>query len=348
MKKIIVFISIIILTTGCEKIFENIENTPMENYNLLFEYLNKDYAYKDEYPFTMDELKSRYLNNLKSNPSDEKLAAIFIKIEHDLLDPHFQPPNITYDLADDYSPNYTLENIETEQDDIIPIFKKEINIINGNDYFAYGTVKNHPTIGYIYIKELSDDFGGSGRLKGNKWKEKIELILQELNNMNVDKMIVDIRSEAGGSNYNALYITNRFANTTAPYMIEEYEKDNGEYGKITYTVTPKGEHHFREGKIALLSNNVTCSGGEMFVLAMLKRQNLIHIGTPSGGCAGTVIQRDLYNGWEFILTSSRTTFANGNSYFRKGIRPQIIVKNDSDYYTTEQDKLIERAIIELN
>lgn len=327
--------------------FESVENTPLENYNLLFEYLNKDYAYKNEHSFTIDELKSRYLNELELNSTYEKLAEIFIKIEYDLLDPHFQPPYQTYGITGKQSPNYSLEKIDEERDYIYPIYN-EIDIINSNDYFLYGTVKNHSAIGYIYIKKLSDVLGGAGRLEGNKWKEEIELILRDLNNSNITKMIVDIRSDAGGSNYNALYIANRFANNTTPYMIEEYEKDNGEYGKLSYSVKPEGTHHFREGKVALLSNNITCSGGEMFLLAMLKRENCIHIGTPSRGCSGAIIERDLYNSWNFILTSSRTTYANGAIYFKKGIKPQIIIKNDDSYYSTMQDKLIERAIVELN
>jgi hypothetical protein len=348
MKNTILLILIFTLF-GCSKsIFDISNDTPIKNYNLLFEYLNNDYAYKDEHPFSMNELKARYLPEITKNPTYEKLADIIIKIENDLLDPHFQPPYETYSFSENRSPNYILKRIKAERDEKRPCFE-EINILKKNEFFTYGTVKNHPTIGYIFILELSDKFGGSGRLEGNKWKEEIEPILQKLNNRNVSKIIVDIRSSAGGSNYNPLYIANRFADKTAPYMIEENEITNGEYEKITYNVKPEGIHHFREGKIALLSNFNTGSGGEMFILAMLKRDNLVHIGTPSSGCAGSIVERDLFNGWNFILTSSKTYSANGDVYFKKGIRPQIIVKNDESYgVTTFSDKLIERAIVELN
>jgi len=346
MKMLIFVLILAVFSGGCTKMFIDIDNTPMDDYNLLFEYLTNDYAYKDAYPFTMNELKSRYLNEFREEVTKEKLAEIFIKIEYDLHDPHFQPPYQVYNITGKYSPNYGLVQTWAERDCLEPVFK-EIDIISSNSYFLYGTLKDHQTIGYIYIKELSAVLGGAGRLKGNKWKEEIEQILKELSRKNVTKMIVDIRSDAGGSNYNALYIANRFANTTAPYMIEKYEKDKGEYGEIIYRVKPEGKYHFRDGKIALLSNNNTGSGGEMFVLAMLERQNLVHIGTHTAGCAGAIIERDLYNGWNFILTSSKTYFANGDTYFQKGIRPQIIVKNDADYYSTKQDKLIERAIVEL-
>lgn len=111
---------------------------------------------------------------------------------------------------------------------------------------------------------------------------------------------------------------------------------------------PEGNYSFQTGKIALLSNNTTCSGGEQFLLAMLTRDNLVHIGTPSAGCAGSIVERDLYNGWNVVLTSTKTTRATGESYYKTGIKPEILVKNSEDYgFTSFEDQLIERAIIEL-
>jgi hypothetical protein len=329
--------------------FTKVEDTPMNNFNLLFEYLNHDYSYKDEHAFTMDELKARYLNEMQSNPTEEQFAEIFIKIEHDLSDPHFQSPYNAYTLLKEQAIFSTSTDEASEVDNIVPEFKgAEINMINNNGNLPYGIVKKDPTIGYIYVEGLIIVLGGSERLKGNKWKAGIELIIKDLKDKGVTRMIVDVRSGAGGSNYNALYIANRFANTTSPYMIERYEADNGKFDEITYSVKPEGQYHFRDGKIALLSNTFTCSGGEMFVLAMLQRKNLVHIGTPSEGCSGAIIQRDFYNGWDCILTSSQTTLPDGTTYFKTGIRPQIIVKNTREYYKTHKDKVLERAIVELN
>lgn len=332
------FVLFFIFCFSCSSSKMAIHKNAMDDYNLLFEYLNKDYAYKDGHSFTMDELKLKYYNELKSNPTKEKLVEILIKIEHDLKDPHFQVPFSSMESSSKYIPN--------EQDDIFPLFE-EIDIVSNNNFFLHGTLKANPSIGYIYIRNLSDELGGTGRLKGNQWKKEIEIIIKGFNDKNINKLIVDIRSLAGGSNFNALYIANRFANNSSPYMIEQIETDNGQNKELTYTVTPKGKHHFREGKIVLLSNNLTCSGGEMFLLAMRKRKNLIHIGTPSYGCSGAIIQRDLYNGWNLTITSSKTFFPDYTSYFKKGIRPQIIVKNDESYATNKQDKLIKHAVIEL-
>ena len=86
----------------------------------------------------------------------------------------------------------------------------------------------------------------------------------------------------------------------------------------------------------------------MFLLAMLQRENLIHIGSNSAGASGNIATKDLSNGWNFTLTNSRTEYPNGKQYFKVGITPTITVKNDSSYkFSNSNDKLIAKALEEL-
>ena len=71
-----------------------------------------------------------------------------------------------------------------------------------------------------------------------------------------------------------------------------------------------------EMRIFLLTNNITCSGGEIFSLAMKQRENLVHIGSQTKGCTGAIVTRDLLNGWNFLIPSSKTTTADGTDYFK--------------------------------
>lgn len=345
MKKLWKALCVGAILAGCEWI--SVDNSAEGNYLLLFEYLSLDYAYKNEHDFTMEELKNRYIDELRSNPTEKKLAEIVVEIEKDLADPHFQAPDSVYELADRDALDYSLLKSESERDNAIPLYKDEIGLISENNYFAYGTVKSSPTIGYVYIKNLSESDGGIDRLGGSSWREEIEEILAELNGKGVETMIVDIRSRAGGSSSNPRYIANRFVNASSVYMIEEYEKDQNNYDSQSFSVEPEGSASFREGKIALLTNNLTCSGGEMLVLALLQRANVVHIGTPTNGCSGSIVDRDLYNGWKFRITASRTFRADGSSYFKTGIAPEITVKNNADYLVSRKDLVIERAIAEL-
>ena len=141
-------------------------------------------------------------------------------------------------------------------------------------------------------------------------------------------------------------LNQRFIDKTANYMIEYYPEGES-FIKKEWTIEPNGTG-FRTGKIALLSNGLTASGGEMFLLAMLQRENLIHIGSNSAGASGNIVTKDLSNGWNFTLTNSRTEYPNGKQYFKVGITPTITVKNDSSYgFSNSNDKLIAKALEEL-
>ncbi len=329
---------------GCNKDL-TVDNSPLGDFNLLFEYLEKDYSYKNEHSFTMQELKNRYLPQIKTDPTYENLADIFLKITlNELKDPHVFFHNTT---PSPYEISKVTEKNPKELDEIIPEFH-EIDITATTDIYTYGVLKSDRKIGYIYIHGFNTSVGGTSSLGVDTEVTEINNIIKILKLKAIKSMIVDIRSNAGGSNYVPRYIARQFVNKTGIYMIEEYPEEGG-FKTKTWKVSPSIEDGFREGKVVLLSNGVTCSGGEMFVLAMLQRDNLIHIGSRSKGCSGNVADKDFSNGWNMRITSSKTTFPDGKSYFKKGIEPgpDYIVKNDDSYDTNFKDKLIERAIKEL-
>jgi carboxyl-terminal processing protease len=207
-------------------------------------------------------------------------------------------------------------------------------------------VKANPSIGYLYIQALSDELGGGAQLSAhNDSRDKIEEVLSYFNNAGVQGLIVDIRSQAGGSNYSGLFIANHFVNKSRPYMQERYFESPTTMKEKTWYVNPGGQHSFRTGKIVLLTNGLTCSGGEMFTLAMLQRDNLVHIGSRTMGCAGAIIDKDLPNGWNIRMPSTQTGMANGAPYYQVGISPQIEVRNPEGYGTTYfDDRVLLRAI----
>jgi hypothetical protein len=312
--------------------------SPEGDYDLFFEYLKNDYAYRDFHPFTMEELKLKYLPLIKKTPTNQMLATILLNIEvNELKDTH-----VSIELPYPYS----LINVEhfsnKSLDESIPLFY-EINIIKHTPYYSYGIIKTNSKIGYLYVRSFNSEIGGTNSLEIESGVKEIDNIIKQLDSFGITSMIVDIRSGAGGTNYIPKYIAQRFVNKTSTYMVEEYPEGKS-FKRKEWKVTPSG-YSFRTKKIALLSNGQTASGGEMFVLAMLQRDNIIHIGSNSAGASGNIVDKDLSNGWNITITNSRTEFPNGKQYFKTGITPSIIVKNDTSYgQTTFNDKVIEKAI----
>lgn len=340
MKNIIWLVLLVCGLGACDKDLA-LDTSVEGDYNLFFEYLKNDYAYRDYHAFTMEDLRLKYLDDIQANPTYQNLARVLLEIQlNELQDPHVFSFSDLYQYAN-VSVNTPL-NLDVRQ----PLFH-EIDVIKQDNFYTYGTVRTNSTIGYIYINAFNSNVGGTNSLGVEDGVSVINTIIEELNNKGVQSMIVDIRSYAGGSNYIPRYIAQRFIDQQAVYM-NEYYPSGTTFLKKEWELQPEGAVGFRTGKIALLSNGCTCSGGEMFVLAMLQRDNLVHIGSRSRGCPGNVSHKDLANGWLFSITNSRTEHPDGTSYFKTGIAPTIIETNGVSYgQTTFDDALIDRAILEL-
>ena len=321
-----------------------VDTSPKGDFELLFRYLKHDYAYRNYHEFTMEDLRQKYLTQIKNNPTQEILADIFLNIIlNELKDPHvyfINTPEVEQ-LSD------VKEENPPDLDESVPFFE-EINEFNSDHFYTYGTVKANPKIGYIYINNFNFETGGTASLGIEPGVKAIKDIVRSFNSQNIESMIIDIRSSAGGSSFVPRFIAQHFIDKKALYMVEKYPVGQ-DFKTQEWFVEPNGEVGFRTGKIILISNGLTCSGGEMFILAMLQRDNLVHIGSRSLGCAGNIVDKDFANGWNVRLTNSRTEHPDGKSYFKVGIIPTIIIENEDSYgRTTFNDKVLERAVKELN
>ncbi len=338
MKRYLVLLFAIVFVS-CDR--DLIVNTsPRGDFDLFFEYLQNDYSYRDNHNFTMQELKQKYLPQIEMSNTELTLANVLVSIQNELKDPHlYFNENDIYDLSS--VEKYRSESLEK----IFPLFN-EVSIIGDTPFYTYGVITSNMDVGYIYIRAFQESVGGTSSLSIADGIREIDDIIQLLINTNITSMIIDIRSSAGGSNYIPRYIAQRFIDKTAIYMTEYY-MDGESFIKKQWEIQPQGTG-FRTAKIALLSNGLTASGGEMFILGLLQRDSVVHIGSNSTGASGNITHKDLSNGWSFTLTSSRTEYPDGKQYFKVGISPKIIVKNDLDYgFSHNNDKLIEKAIEEL-
>ncbi len=186
---------------------------------------------------------------------------------------------------------------------------------------------NSRRIGYIYVDSVTYDGAGAGGTKrlvnpGKIFEELTDKIVADLVSKQATKVILDIRSSAGGAPYNGARIAARFISKRKKYMISKTtvqfgkEQSKGEY------IEPAGNRALAGKKLAILANSNTCSAGEMLVLMLQQADGFIgQWGVPTNGCTGTVIDRELPNGWIFRFTSSRTYAVNGTDYFKVGLQP---------------------------
>lgn len=372
-KKLINFFLVIALffssinIKGCLAVFIPAEDNHQKIFELLYQDMQKFYAYSDEIKSfngndTLQEIYDEFQNKLSKKKLTQIEFAFFLKdFENRIADPHFYF-NFGQQMEDKIINEYNNPYQSLQEDEGIVVtgdlFSSQyidyIKQDTSSPYF-YGTIKKqhsgNKNIGYIIINNIIQELSGSSRFGGNrKWLLEIEEIITKFNNMKIESIIIDIRTSAGGSQDNGRFIASRFANRSERvYLIADERINDKSFKRSKLTVAPEG-NGFRKRKIILLANATTCSGGEMFTLALRQRTNTIHVGANTDGCTGGIIARDLANGWQVTMTSSKTYYPNPKddndliSYFRKGIPPDDKITYGDDDYNKSIDKEILRAL----
>ena len=357
-----------ICLNSCLVAFLPAEDDHEKIFELLYEDMKRFYAYDDEIKLfdgtkTLDGVYQKFQKRLSKKKLTQMEFAFFLKdFQNRIADPHFYfnfGQSIEDELIKSYKNPYTALQEKKPKTIVwgnlysakyIDYLKKD----NNSAYF-YGMIKNKYSagkkIGHIIVNHVVQQLAGSSRLGGNrKWLLEIETILKELKKNSVESIIIDIRTYAGGSQDNGRFIASRFVNNGEKvYLLADERINDRAFTRSKIFVRPEGEG-FRENKVILLANQITCSGGEMFTLAMRQRTNMIQVGNRTRGCTGGIIAKDLINGWKVTMTSSKTYYPDpkdenkGISYFRGGIPTDDEVSYTEQDYQQAKDKELLRAI----
>ncbi len=158
----------------------------------------------------------------------------------------------------------------------------------------------------------------------------------------VDGIVIDVRSNGGGSDTQAEEAAGRFIENAAVYRRIRYKGGPGheDFGpELTSTVSPQGAQRFT-GRVAVLQNRGTFSAAEDFILAMRTRPDVTFIGDTTGGGSGNPIARELPNGWILSVPRWRQLTADGEVYEGIGLAPDLLASTDP----AGSDFILERAI----
>ena len=343
---LLVSLGLWVMTAACTGSFgSDFENTPKGNYDYFFYDLNKTYAYWD-YTFdgkTLSQIQSEESSGIDSS-WDSLQTALDRVINLRIRDPHLYSkysPIPDIDLAED-----TLLKNERQSDfsDYVPGEIDDIEWLERKQFLFFGIVKKSTKIGYVFVDSLVDNVGGSQRLSDSQDFGAItDSMLTQFQSHGVEKLIFDVRSPAGGAVHRGKAISSRFVSSPKVFMISEAPDTSGEYKRREETISPAGNAYYRGKPLVILTNTNTCSGGEMLVLMLRQADGYRKtIGSSTRGCAGTIIDRELPNGWIIRVTSSRTFMPEEKEYFKVGIEPEQI--EDFDWKKGGEDTVLGAAI----
>ena len=150
----------------------------------------------------------------------------------------------------------------------------------------------------------------------------VQKILEDFNSQNVDGLIIDLRSNSGGSLYEANKLTGLFIASGTTLQVKE---SNG-------TVRPWGDARAKQAWIkpmAVMVNRYSASASEIFAGAIQDYQRGIIIGQRTFG-KGTVQKLDNLSSGQLKVTESKFYRVSGSGMQNKGIQPDIVLPSSWD------------------
>lgn len=183
-------------------------------------------------------------------------------------------------------------------------------------------------VGYLRYGSFSDDFSAS------QLDEALSVVAD------AERLVLDLRSNGGGSLDNARLLLTRFLPDERVIYHRQYREGEGLGEPQAYTLSPGGEGY--EGEVVVLTDARSYSAASSFT-AMMKAAGHWQVGLSTGGGSGVPVWRELPNGWQLRVPSSRLLDADQGP-LEAGVSPELPVEPDPEAALQGVDVLLEAAM----
>jgi carboxyl-terminal processing protease len=328
----VILFSVTILFFGCEKMFvEQPENNPEAIFENLWHTFYEEYAPFEERNVNWESAYNKYRPLVNANTSEDELFAVLSELLSILDD-----GNVSLTAPDRevfFSNRIRREKIDDE------LFSKSVVKNNylepgfnedSDKSYIYGKIKNED-IGYIFF-----DYVGISFYELDDFLNQYE---------SADGIIIDLRHNQSGDFTFCFSELGRLIDRTR--FVFRSKTKNGS-GKNDYTpwkewyISSSGSYFSKP--VMVLIDRFTIGAGERAVMVFKTLPNAVLIGDVTNGAHGTMIGRELANGWFYSLDPQKVELSDGKSYEGIGIAPDIFVKNDISEINAGTDIVLQSAI----
>jgi hypothetical protein len=159
-------------------------------------------------------------------------------------------------------------------------------------------------------------------------------------------LILDVRSNGGGTDATALAMLSRF--TTQPLVASYVQVRNGPAvadvnQPEARRVLPRGPWQFTK-PVVVIAGRAGFSATESFVAAMRTLPNVIVIGDTTGGASGNPATFPLGNGWQFTVPRWIEYGPDHQPIEGRGVAPQMAIPWSPMRWDGGRDPLIDAAV----
>jgi len=159
---------------------------------------------------------------------------------------------------------------------------------------------------------------------------------------NTKGLIIDLRNNDGGSVYNAQNLLNKFSEERILWHTTQNRTLDGFDEKFEWFIEPD-INTFYPQKVVVLNGRFTISAGERFAMGAKLIDNLIIVGDTTANTQGSVMGREMLNGWKYTLTFEKCLDPDGVNHAGIGIPPDEYINFDNSF-SNDRDHILERAI----
>ncbi len=311
MKKQIFILLYSLFFLSCEKVFipENPDNTPMNNFELLWNTLDTKYALFEQKNIDWDSVYNIYRARINNDMNDEELFPVLNDLLMELKDGHtdfIETPfggsgYFRYDQK--YKDQFSMSVIKYRY--LQPPFS-----IDGPLF--YGKIGN---TGYIQLEHFTDEIT----------YEMTKKMMNEL--AETDAIIIDLRRNIGGNSGYADRVTQHFFDMKRHVKKTKYKNgpDHNEFVlSDTYFEHKEGLQYLKP--VVVLTSKVTFSAGNGMVTKLSALPHVTLVGDTTGGGGGRPYHAELANGWIYRFSGTLEIRPSDSLVTDNGIPPDVYVR----------------------
>ena len=309
MKKYMIYIAVLSLTllASCEKYLlgPDPENTPVSNFEYLWQEADHKYSYFEYKSIDWDSVYSVFRPQVHNEMSDHALFDVLAEMLNVLEDGHV---NLQSDFDRSRNWDWMLDYPKN--------FNRTIISRNylGEDYRITGPLLNQviDSVLYVYYGSFASTIS----------QANLNELMQRAQGLR--GVIIDIRSNGGGSSYNAFRLAACFTDSSYNFARDRVKMGPGSNDFspwTTMTVTPRSGQRF-SGPLILLCNRGVYSAANYFTQMMKANPRATLIGDHTGGGGGVPAYGELPNGWIYRFSSTQAVNMEGE-HIENGIEVDV-------------------------
>ena len=304
------------------------ENTPENNFELLWHDFDRLYPFFTFKNINWDSLHTVYRPRVSAKTSAKELFDIMSEMINMLKDGHV---NLYWGTK--WSRAGIWDNHKTNFIGLPIIRSIYLKNIQSNTVLTWGELDDG--LAYIHINSFS---------KGKDYYKRIDKILTEYAAKTA--LIIDVRSNGGGNSDNAEIIASRFMDQKRLYCYTRRKAGPGHDDLDDFEavyLNPQGSHRLLK-PVVVLTNRGSFSATERFVFAMRVSPNVTIMGDTTGGGIGNPVFRELPNGMIYRLPRVAYYSEQKELFEGIGIAPDVFVENTESDVAVKRDTILETAI----